>query len=104
MVFSALFLAEAIVKIVALGLYGRNAYLSDGWNWLDLLIVILGVIDFFPGDSSNLSGLRALRVMRPLRAITRFPPLRFLVHLLLQCLPMLSNVVGLLCFLFVVTG
>jgi hypothetical protein len=42
--------------------------------------------------------------MRPLRAITKFPQLRFLVVLLLQSIPMLSNVIGLCCFIFFVFG
>ena len=32
--------------------------------------------------------------MRPLRAVTKFPDLRFLVVLLLRCIPMLANVLG----------
>ncbi len=84
---------------------GRKTYLSDSWNYLDFFIVLIGLLDFMPsGTGSNLSALRSLRVMRPLRAITKFPQLRFLVVLLLQCIPMLSNVIGLCCFIFFVFG
>lgn len=72
-----------------------------------MFIVIIGMLDFIPsggGDTGNLSALRSLRVMRPLRAVTKFPELRFLVVLLLQCIPMLSNVLGLCCFIFFVFG
>jgi hypothetical protein len=85
---------------------GPRTYLHDAWNYLDLFIVIVGLLDFVPSGSGsgNLSALRSLRVMRPLRAITKFPELRFLVVLLLQCVPMLSNVLGLCGFIFFVFG
>ena len=38
----AYFLAEMIVKIIALGLLGNLGYLSEGWNRLDFFIVIAG--------------------------------------------------------------
>lgn len=44
------------------------------------------------------------RVLRPLRAISRFPKLRALVSMLLQCVPMLSNVFGICAFVFFVFG
>lgn len=67
-VFSVFFLFECLVKILAFGFVrGRNAYMSTYWNWLDFFIVIIGIIDLFPGESSNLSSLRSFRVLRPLR-------------------------------------
>jgi len=105
LVFTAIFLAECVFKIIALGLFGKGAYLDSGWNWLDFVIVLISLLDFMPGDgASNLSSLRTLRVMRPLRAITRFQELRFLVMLLLQCIPMLMNVLMLCAFIFFIFG
>jgi hypothetical protein len=38
-----IFLVEALIKIVAMGLvYDFNTYLRDGWNVIDLVIVISG--------------------------------------------------------------
>ncbi|XP_031666905.1 voltage-dependent T-type calcium channel subunit alpha-1I-like [Oncorhynchus kisutch] len=45
----------------------------------------------------NLSAIRTVRVLRPLKAINRVPSMRILVNLLLDTLPMLGNVL-LLCF------
>jgi len=105
-VFTWFFLAEFLVKICAYGFYfGKGSYLSSPWNWLDFGIVLISLLDFLPGGAaSNLSAVRTFRVMRPLRAITRFKELRFLVRLLLQCIPMLMNVVGLCAFIFFVFG
>lgn len=30
------------IKVMALGFYGENAYLSDTWNRLDFFIVVAG--------------------------------------------------------------
>lgn len=40
---SYIFLAEALIKIVGMGLaFDTNTYLRDGWNIIDILIVISG--------------------------------------------------------------
>uniref|UniRef100_A0A8C7KZ70 Voltage-dependent T-type calcium channel subunit alpha n=1 Tax=Oncorhynchus kisutch TaxID=8019 RepID=A0A8C7KZ70_ONCKI len=44
----------------------------------------------------NLSAIRTVRVLRPLKAINRVPSMRILVNLLLDTLPMLGNVLLLL--------
>jgi len=35
------------IKIIALGLYGEAAYLSDTWNRLDFFIVLAGYDRFY---------------------------------------------------------
>jgi len=40
------FAAEMCVKVVAMGLFGKRAYLGDTWNRLDLFIVIAGYVTF----------------------------------------------------------
>jgi len=106
--FSAFFVLECVAKIIALGLFwGSKTYLAELWNWLDFVVVIIGILDFIPSGgqgSGNLSALRSLRVLRPLRAVNKFPELKFLVVLLLQCLPALGNVIGVCLFIFFVFG
>lgn len=106
MVFNIVFFVEAFSKIVALGFYGgKSAYLSSAWNIMDFFIVVMSVFDFIPGMSGgNFSAIRSFRVLRPLRTITKFPELRFLVSLLLSCIPMLANVFGLNFFIYFVFG
>jgi len=42
-VMTFIFLVEALIKIVAMGLaFDFNTYLRDGWNVIDLVIVISG--------------------------------------------------------------
>ncbi len=85
-VFSIFFAIECVSKIVALGfIVGEKTYLRDVWNVLDFIVVLLGVIDLLPSLSiSSVLVLRTFRVLRPLRAISRFGELRFLVILLVM--------------------
>ena len=47
-IFTWLFFTEAIVKIIAMGfVVTRNSYLRDGWNIVDFVIAVSGVIEFF---------------------------------------------------------
>lgn len=38
----AFFAVEMIVKMIALGIFGKKCYLGDTWNRLDFFIVIAG--------------------------------------------------------------
>lgn len=46
-----LFALEMLIKIVAMGLYGRGSYLADHWNKLDFFIVLSAAVDLAsPGE------------------------------------------------------
>ncbi|XP_053195485.1 voltage-dependent T-type calcium channel subunit alpha-1G [Scomber japonicus] len=99
------FAGEMVVKMVALGVIGRNSYLGDTWNRLDCFIVIVGMLEYsLDGHNVSLSAIRTVRVLRPLRAINRIPSMRILVTLLLDTLPMLGNVLALCFFVFFIFG
>lgn len=60
--------------MVAMGVYGRGSYLADSWNRLDLFIVLAGALEYcLHVENMNLSAIRTIRVLRPLRAINRIP-------------------------------
>ncbi|CAJ0954197.1 unnamed protein product, partial [Mesorhabditis belari] len=101
------FTLEMVIKIVALGFYGQSAYLSDTWNRLDFFIVVAGIAEVFLKETVgniNLTAIRTIRVLRPLRAVNRIPSMRILVNLLLDTLPMLGNVLLLCFFVFFIFG
>lgn len=60
-----------MIKMIAMGFWGRGTYLADSWNRLDFFIVMSGALEFV--DNLNLTAIRAIRVLRPLRAINRIP-------------------------------
>ncbi|CAH0564653.1 unnamed protein product [Brassicogethes aeneus] len=102
----AFFSLEMTIKMIAMGVWGRGAYLADSWNRLDLFIVLAGAVEYgLPNfNNINLSPVRTIRVLRPLRAINRIPSMRILVMLLLDTLPMLGNVLLLCFFVFFIFG
>ncbi|PNH08113.1 Sodium channel protein type 4 subunit alpha [Tetrabaena socialis] len=102
-VWVAIFAMEALLKIVAMGfLLHPGAYLRDGWNIVDFIVVLLGFVDLF--TSGNLTALRTVRVLRPLRAITHMRGMRVLVTTLIQSGPMLLDVLILCAFTFFIFG
>uniref|UniRef100_A0A672Y2W7 Voltage-dependent T-type calcium channel subunit alpha n=1 Tax=Sphaeramia orbicularis TaxID=375764 RepID=A0A672Y2W7_9TELE len=99
------FALEMVVKMVALGIFGRRCYLGDTWNRLDFFIVMAGMVEYsLDLQNMNFTAIRTVRVLRPLKAINRVPSMRILVNLLLDTLPMLGNVLLLCFFVFFIFG
>lgn len=61
-VFTAIFAAEAALKITALGLF---RYLKERWNCFDLFVVSMSLIEF------GLSGNKAFSILRSFRLVRR---------------------------------
>ncbi|XP_078240344.1 voltage-dependent T-type calcium channel subunit alpha-1G isoform X8 [Pogona vitticeps] len=101
----AFFAVEMVVKMIALGIFGKKCYLGDTWNRLDFFIVLAGMLEYsLDLQNVSFSAVRTVRVLRPLRAINRVPSMRILVTLLLDTLPMLGNVLLLCFFVFFIFG
>uniref|UniRef100_UPI00358FC450 voltage-dependent L-type calcium channel subunit alpha-1D-like isoform X2 n=1 Tax=Myxine glutinosa TaxID=7769 RepID=UPI00358FC450 len=83
-VFLIIFIIEALLKIITYGLVcHQHAYLRNGWNIMDFIIVIVGILSVcleqftstpesggLKGVGFDVKALRAFRVLRPLRLIT----------------------------------
>ncbi len=77
-VFTIIYTAELILKWFA---YGIKNYFTNGWNWLDFLIVVVSVLgtllDWFGvADIPAFKSMRTLRALRPLKALSRFEGIR----------------------------
>lgn len=96
-VFSLCFILEFIIKSLALGLfYERGTYLSDNWNKLDLLIIILSILDASV-SSINIPIIkifRLLRTLRPLRLINHNLSMKIVVIALIESLSAILNVLA----------
>ncbi len=106
LVFNAIFLLEALIKIVAMGFL---TYIRSHWNKLDLLVVVSAVIDtsisFSTGASSSFRILRTLRIfraLRPLRLISRATGLRIVMLTLSHSLRPIVNTVAITLFCFAI--
>eukprot|EP01050_Picozoa_sp_SAG11_P002399 SAG11_NODE_121_length_15851_cov_6.082466_9_plen_273_part_00 len=91
LVFNVIFTLEMLLKILALGFVrGELTYLQSPWNILDFVVVVTAWLPYLIGKSANAGGIRAFRLLRPLRAITRFPGLKRLVTTLFMAIPQLQ--------------
>lgn len=104
LVFQSLFTAEMALKIFGHGLFRQNTgYLRSAWNCIDGLLVFLGWVAV-AGVGDNISAVRVIRIMRPLRRMQSVPGLRLLIDSMLASMPQLMNVMGLCAFIFLVFG
>ena len=98
--FTAAFTFEAVVKSLAYGfICTPDAYLKSGWNILDfvLLLISLGAlaVELFP-QLAFLAPLRSLRVLRPLRILSRNKGMALVLSSLWDAIPAVVNVFGVL--------
>eukprot|EP00798_Chlamydomonas_sp_ICE-L_P001590 gene1590-32978_t len=73
-----------------------------GWNILDFIAVSTGYLAL--GPIGNYTAVRAVRVLWPLRTISRIKEMRVLVETFIGALPLLGNVLYLVAFYFAVFG
>jgi hypothetical protein len=99
--FTSMFVGELIIKVLAQGLFlEKGAYLRDGWNLLDFVVVLVSILSLASvGPGNSLKPLRTLRVLRPLRMVKRLPELKVVVDALLLSFPSVADV-AVLCALF----
>lgn len=102
--FTAVFILEAIMKLVALGF---KIYLKDKWNQLDVGIVILSIVgivleeletNIIPINPTIIRVMRVLRIARVLKLLKMAKGIRALLDTVMQALPQVGNL-GLLFFL-----
>lgn len=102
--FTAVFILEAVMKVVALGF---RRYLKDKWNQLDVIIVILSIVgivleemesEVIPINPTIIRVMRVLRIARVLKLLKMAKGIRALLDTVMQALPQVGNL-GLLFFL-----
>uniref|UniRef100_A0A8C6R3Y4 Voltage-dependent R-type calcium channel subunit alpha n=1 Tax=Nannospalax galili TaxID=1026970 RepID=A0A8C6R3Y4_NANGA len=99
--FIGIFCFEAGIKIVALGfIFHKGSYLRNGWNVMDFIVVLSGILAT-AGTHFNthvdLRTLRAVRVLRPLKLVSGIPSLQIVLKSIMKAMvPLLQ--IGLLLF------
>uniref|UniRef100_A0A669QCQ8 Voltage-dependent L-type calcium channel subunit alpha n=1 Tax=Phasianus colchicus TaxID=9054 RepID=A0A669QCQ8_PHACC len=115
-VFLIIFTVETFLKIIAYGLVLHpSAYIRNGWNLLDFVIVIVGVIleqvSHKPGEAHHMSGkpggfdvkaLRAFRVLRPLRLVSGVPSLHIVLNSIMKAMVPLLHIALLVLFVIII--
>ncbi|XP_021514163.1 voltage-dependent L-type calcium channel subunit alpha-1F isoform X3 [Meriones unguiculatus] len=118
-VFLVIFTVETVLKIVAYGLVLHpSAYIRNGWNLLDFIIVVVGLFSVLleqgpgrPGDAPHTGGkpggfdvkaLRAFRVLRPLRLVSGVPSLHIVLNSIMKALVPLLHIALLVLFVIII--
>ncbi|NXP36158.1 SCN5A protein, partial [Leiothrix lutea] len=113
LVFTGIFTAEMILKIIALDPY---YYFQQPWNIFDSVIVTLSLVELsFPRDKSSrgnqrggtLSVLRSFRLLRVFKLAKSWPTLNTLIKIICNSLGALSNltlVLAIIIFIFAIVG
>uniref|UniRef100_H2YSW8 Voltage-dependent L-type calcium channel subunit alpha n=1 Tax=Ciona savignyi TaxID=51511 RepID=H2YSW8_CIOSA len=107
-VFLGIFTVESFMKIIAFGLaFHPNAYLRNGWNILDFIIVIVGLISIVfemadVGSTDKVRALRAFRVLRPLRLVSGVPSLQVVLNAIIRAMLPLLHIALLVIFVIVI--
>ena len=95
--FTAVFILEAIMKLVALGV---KIYMKDKWNQLDVGIVILSIVgivleeletNIIPINPTIIRVMRVLRIARVLKLLKMAKGIRALLDTVMQALPQVSG-------------
>jgi hypothetical protein len=110
-VITILFLIEAILKITVMGFVfnGKESYLRNGWNILDFIIVFASSISLLPfADNIEwLKVIRLIRILRPLRILSRNIGMQIAVESLINSASGIGNLLiifYLLLLLFSILG
>ena len=102
-IFIGIFTLELSLKVVSMGFIARRgAYLNDPWNWIDFVVVFTGLISLQGGQS--LSGVRSLRLIRPLKFLTFIPQLKAIVTAIATTIPELIDLLVIVGLFFVVVA
>uniref|UniRef100_A0A9J7X962 Calcium channel, voltage-dependent, R type, alpha 1E subunit a n=1 Tax=Cyprinus carpio carpio TaxID=630221 RepID=A0A9J7X962_CYPCA len=99
--FIGMFCFEAGIKIIALGfVFHKGSYLRNGWNVMDFIVVLSGILATAGAHmniSLDLRTLRAVRVLRPLKLVSGIPSLQIVLKSIMKAMvPLLQ--IGLLLF------
>lgn len=106
-VFVVIFTMEAILKIIAYGfVLHSGAYLRNGWNVLDFVIVVIGIISqvlsIIQHKGFDVKALRAFRVLRPLRLVSRAPSLQVVLNSIVRAMVPLLHIAMLVIFVIII--
>uniref|UniRef100_A0A8C4IT15 Voltage-dependent calcium channel alpha-1 subunit IQ domain-containing protein n=1 Tax=Dicentrarchus labrax TaxID=13489 RepID=A0A8C4IT15_DICLA len=99
--FIGIFCFEAGIKLVALGfVFHKGSYLRNGWNVMDFIVVLSGILATAGAHMNipvDLRTLRAVRVLRPLKLVSGIPSLQIVLKSIMKAMiPLLQ--IGLLLF------
>jgi hypothetical protein len=101
--FTAIYVTEMSLKIMAFGfIFNKGSYLRDMWNIMDFFIVITSLLPIVINLGFSVSALRAFRVLRPLRTITKIKALKQIMKTLFYSFSLVMDSIYILLFVIFV--
>jgi len=91
-----IFILEILLKLYVY----RFKFFTQGWNIFDFIIVGIALLP----SSGALSVLRALRILRVLRLLSIVPKLRSVINALLDAIPGMLSIIGVLLLVFYIAS
>ena len=91
--FLVFFTLEIVLGVLAYGPYkAPDGYLRSGWVLLDVVVVVAGWVTVLTPAGTSVTGLRAFRVLRPLRSMSRVNSVKVMVNTVVATLPAVAHV------------
>ncbi|KAE9412850.1 hypothetical protein Angca_007910, partial [Angiostrongylus cantonensis] len=113
--FMGIFCLECVLKVIAFGFIAhKGSYLRSGWNIMDFIVVVSGVVTMLPVSPAAAGGgsgqvetvdlrtLRAVRVLRPLKLVSGIPSLQVVLKSILCAMAPLLQIGLLVLFAIVI--
>jgi len=102
-IMTVIFVIELLIKVVAYGLIfnGKTSYLKDGWSQIDFIIVLASISSMAFENYDQLSFLkvfRMVRILKPLRMISRIRGLQLAIMSLIKSIPDIVNLLLIVMF------
>lgn len=85
---------------------GDGSYMKNGWNIIDFLVVVISVVSItVTGNKYKFVKIfRLLRILRPLRVVSKNKGLRIGIQALIVAIPRLFNVTIISLLFFIICG
>ena len=78
-IFTVLYTIEAILKIIAKGfLFGQGTYLKSGWDVLDFIVVLTGLLDMV--TNSKLAFVAMVKMLKPLKGLLQISKTKVILN------------------------
>ena len=105
-IFLGLFWIECFVRSVSRGfILSKNAYITVGWNKLDLVVIVLCTISAIIPELRELQGIVKLgRLLRPLRLLDQYEGMHIIFKALTMAFVDLAGVIFLQLVLLIIFG
>ncbi len=83
-------------------IFAPKAYMKDPWNVLDFVIVLTSLMPLFIEIQFSVNSLKAIRVLRPLKTITKVKALKLVVSTLFHAFDLVMDSLYILIFVMIV--